>query len=202
MRRFLLLAAALLPLAAQSIDQPISLYNADPLGEFRLTQGGIGRGRMDRIPAGGQAFSEALSLTTTVIPAKTWDLRIRALGNSPVKKDDTILATFWAHCVEPAGGECALLLNVEQAVSPYAKSASTPFIMGADWKQFRFLFRMADNYGPGGYYVDFWMSQLVQVAEIGGMTFTNYGQGVRAADLGIDSLYDGAAPDALWRTAA
>ncbi|MBL0157036.1 MAG: endo-1,4-beta-xylanase [Bryobacterales bacterium] len=202
MRPFLLLVTALLPLAAQSIDQPLSLFNADPIDAFRLVRGDIGSGRMERVSVSDQAFPEALSLTTTVVPNSSWNLRVRALGNGAVKKDDTILATFWARCVEPAGGECALILNVEQAVSPYTKSASTPFIIGPEWKQFRFIFRMAEDYAPGGYYVDFWMSQLVQVAEVGGMSFSNYGPGVKATDLGIDALYDGAAADAPWRIAA
>jgi endo-1,4-beta-xylanase len=202
MRPFLLIAAVLLPLAAQSIDQPVSLYNADPLGMFRLTQADIGRGRMDRVPAEGQSFPEALRLTTSVIPTSSWNLRVRALANAPVKKEDTVLASFWARCVEPAGGECALILNVEQAGSPYTKSASIPFVFGTEWKQIRFVFRMAEDYGPGGFYVDFWMSQLLQIAEVGGISFNNYGPDVKASDLGIDALYDGASADAPWRTAA
>ncbi len=202
MRPFLSLAAAFLPLVAQSIDQPISLYNADPMGKFNLSQAGTGRGRMERIPVGGQLFTEALSLTTSAVPVNSWDLRIRASGNAPVKKDDTILATFWARCAEPVDGECALILNVEQAVSPYAKSASIPFVFGGEWKRLRFVFRMTEDYNPGGYYVDFWMSQLVQMAELGGISFDNYGPGVKASDLGIDALYDGASPDAPWRSAA
>ena len=202
MRPFLPLAVAVLPLIAQSIDQPISIFNADPLGKFHLVQGDIGRGSRDQVQVADQSFNEALSLVTAVVPTSPWNLRIRALSNAPVKKDDTVLATFWAHCVEPAGGECALILNVERAVSPYTKSAAIPFVMGPEWKRFRFIFRMAEDYNPGGYYVDFWMSQLVQTAEIGGMTFDNYGPGVKATDLGIDALYDGAAADAPWRTAA
>ena len=56
MRPFLLLVTALLPLAAQSIDQPLSLFNADPIDAFRLVRGDIGSGRMERVSVSGQAF--------------------------------------------------------------------------------------------------------------------------------------------------
>jgi GH35 family endo-1,4-beta-xylanase len=197
-----LFAAAVFSASAQSRDQPVQLLTGDPLSALRLVQAGTARGAQSRVAVSGQSFTEALRLSTAALPANTWDLRVRAAGNAPVRKDDTILATFSMRCVEPANGECALLLNVEQTVSPYAKSANVPFIAGAEWKRVRFVFRMAEDYSPGGYMIDFWMTQQVQVAEVGGISFENFGQGVAASSLGVDALYEGAAPDAPWRAAA
>ncbi len=202
MRLPILLACSVLSANAQTRDQPVNLLNGDLLSVFRLSQAGTGRGSAMRVPVEGQRFNEALRLSTAAIPVNPWDLRIRAAGSAPARKDDTILATFYVRCVEPADGECAVLLNVEQTVSPYTKSANVPFIAGMEWKRVRFVFRMSEDYNPAGYMIDFWMSQQVQVAEIGGISFENFGQGVKGSELGLDTLYDGAAPDAPWRTAA
>ncbi|MSV27388.1 MAG: hypothetical protein EXQ52_01385 [Bryobacterales bacterium] len=202
MRLSFLLACTVLSASAQTRDQPVNLLNGDPMSVFRLSQAGLGRGSAVRVPAEGQSFTEALRLSTSAVPVNSWDLRIRAAGNAPTRKDDTILATFHVRCVEPADGECAVLLNVEQTVSPYTKSANVPFIAGAEWKRVRFVFRMSEDYNPGGYMIDFWISQQVQVAEIGGISFENFGQGVKGSELGLDALYDGVAPDAPWRAAA
>lgn len=190
----------MLCLDAQSREQPISLLTGDVLSNFRLSQAGVGRGAIQRLPVESQPFTDALRLTTSVVPANSWDLRIRAEGGASVTQDDTILVTFWARCLEPADGDCGLILNVEQTVSPYRKSVQIPFVAARDWKRHQFVFRMAENYVPGGYMIDFWMSQQVQVIEIGGVALENFGQGVTATELGV--LYDGAAPDAPWRAAA
>ncbi|MBI5280436.1 MAG: endo-1,4-beta-xylanase [Candidatus Solibacter usitatus] len=203
MRFLAVLAGVTCGLWGQSPTQPVPLIAGDPLQALRLTLGsGPGRATAERVAAEGAGFNEALKLTTTALPANEWDIRVRALGAAAVKKDDAVLATFWLKCVEPADGECVIRLNVERRDSPYTKSYSQPVLAGPEWKQFKIYFQMAEDYAPGGYYVDFWFSQQRQVALLGGITVDDYGQGVKGVDLGLDPLYEGAAADAPWRAAA
>ena len=205
--RFFLTFAAFSPLFAQTLSQPVPLLPADPLAAFSYSGPAAGEksGKAEIADVSGMPFDRAWRLSTISLPEKgfnEWDIRIRARGAAPVAKDDVILATFWLRCIQPDGGECVTRLNVEQNGTPYTKSIALPYIGRAAWKQYKVMFRMAESYGPGGYYIDFWMGQLVQVMEVGGVTVNNYGQGVTAADLGVDALYEGASPDAPWRAAA
>jgi endo-1,4-beta-xylanase len=197
------LACAVLPLRAQSPTHPVPVLSGDPLQVLKLSlASGPGRATVARAPVEGMDFSEALELTTSALPANEWDMRVRAPGASAAAKDDTVLAAFWLRCVSPENGECIVKLNVERRDSPYTKSYSQPFLAGPGWKKYKVCFQMADDYAPGGYYVDFWFSQQVQVAQLGGISLDNYGQGVKPEDLGLDPLYEGAAADAPWRAAA
>jgi GH35 family endo-1,4-beta-xylanase len=196
-----------LALLASAALAETSLLPEDPLRGFTYSgpTSGERSGRAEIVPVDGMPFSQAWRLITSSLPPSgwnEWDLRIRARGASAVKKGDTIVVEFWLRCLEPAGGECVTKLNVERADAPYTKSVNLPYLAGGEWQQYRVLFRMAEDYGAGGYYLDFWMGQQVQQAEIGGIRAVNHGPGVRPEDVGIDPLYDGAAPEAPWRAEA
>lgn len=190
----------LLHASAQSLSDPVPLLNGDPLNLLRLSRAS-GAGSATIVPATGPGFSSALRLATTALPANSWDLRVRAPGSAPVRQNDSILVTFYARCVQSATGACIILLNVEQTISPYTKSANIPLVTGPDWQLVRYVFSMADTYASGGYMIDFWMSQQLQTIELGAISFNNYGPGVTASALGIP-VYDGAEAGAPWRAAA
>ena len=199
-----LLAAAAL---AQSLNAPVSLLGSDPMAAFGYSgpAQGVTSGSAELAPVEGMPFLTAWRLRTKSLPetgGNEWDVRIRARGAAAVTRGDTILAEFWMRCIEPREGDCILRLNVERSGAPYTKSVSTPYPAGREWRRFRVLFRMAESYEAGGYWVDFWMGQQVQVVEIGGISVQNYGSGVSAEELGIDRYYEGAAEDAAWRVAA
>ncbi|MBI5083255.1 MAG: endo-1,4-beta-xylanase [Acidobacteria bacterium] len=203
MRFAVAFAVAVCGLWGQSLTEPLPMIAGDPLQALRLSlASGPGRATVERVAAEGAEFNEALKLTTSALPSNEWDIRVRTLGAAAVKRDDAVLATFWLKCLEPTNGECVVRLNVERRDSPYTKSYSQPLLAGPDWRQFKIYFQMAEDYAPGGYYVDFWFSQQTQVALLGGVAVNNYGPGVKAVDLGLDPLYEGAAPDAPWRAAA
>jgi endo-1,4-beta-xylanase len=207
MRVLFLLIALLVPCAAQSLDQPTSLLAGDPIDLFFFSLGGTlqaENGNAERVDVEGMDFARAWRLKTASLPPtyNEWDMRIRARGGAAVQKDDLILATFWIRCMSPEGGECATRLNVERSGAPYTKSFFASFLSYPDWRQVKVAFRMAEDYSPGGYFIDFWMSQQVQTVEVGGVSLLDYGQGVEPADIGIDALYEGAAEDAPWRAAA
>jgi len=206
MRRFAALVLCL-PLAGQSLSQPVPLLPGDPLQVFTYSGPTVGEksGKAEVVDVDAAPFGRAWRLSTLSLPEKgfnEWELRIRVRGAAAVRKDDVILATFWLRCVSAASGECVTRLNVEQNGSPYTKSVNLPYLAGAAWKQYKVRFSMAESYSAGGYYIDFWMGQQVQVMEVGGISIENYGPGVTAADLGVDGLYEGAAEDAAWRVAA
>lgn len=193
--------------AAQSLENPVPLLGSDPLAAFRYSGPAQGptAAAAEIVDVDGMAFPKAWRLRTLSLPdagGNEWDVRIRARGAAPVSAGDMILAEFWMRCLEPEDGDCILRLNVERDGSPYTKSISTPYPVGREWRRFRVLFPMAESYPAGGYWIDFWMGQQVQVAEVGGISLLNYGQGVRAEQLGLNRFYEGAEPDAAWRRAA
>lgn len=192
---------------AQSIDAPVPLLSGDAMAAFRYSGPDAGSlsGSAELVPVQGMPFSSAWRLRTLSLPESgfnEWDLRIRARGTAPVAQGDKILAEFWMRCIEPAGGDCILRLNVERDGSPYTKSISTPYPVGREWRRFRVLFEMRESYSAGGYSIDFWMGQQAQAVELGGISLLNYGPSATPEALGLDRFYEGAAPDAAWRAAA
>lgn len=201
MRAFFLLLFIPLGGLAQSLEHPVPLLNGDPLLLFKYS-GSAAAASAEIIPVDGPGFQAALRLTTRSLPANPWDNRIRVLGGAPVRKNDVIVASFQVRCIAPEDTGCVTRLNVERRDSPYTKSANTLVLSGTSWKQFKLLFSMAEDYAAGGYYLDFWMGEQLQVADLADISFLNYGPGVTAADLGIETGYDGSAPGSPWRAAA
>lgn len=203
----LLLSLAILPAFAQTAQSPVSLLSGDASTAFRYSgpSSGPASGAAEVVPVEGMPFQTAWRLRTISLPVtgvNEWDLRIRAQGAVPVANGDKILAEFWMRCVEPAGGDCVLRLNVERGSSPWTKSISEHYVAGSQWRRFRVLFSMRESYSAGQYWMDFWMGQQVQVAEVGGIQFLNYGPNATAEALGLDRFYEGAAAEAAWRKAA
>lgn len=186
---------------AQSLEHPVPLLNGEPLLLFKYS-GSAAAASAEIIPVDGPGFQAALRLTTRSLPANPWDNRIRVLGGAPVRKNDVIVASFQVRCAAPEDTGCVTRLNVERRDSPYTKSANTLVLSGTSWQPFKLLFPMAEDYAAGGYYLDFWMGEQLQVADLADISFLNYGPGVTAADLGIDTGYDGSAPGSPWRAAA
>ncbi|NWF82234.1 MAG: endo-1,4-beta-xylanase [Bryobacteraceae bacterium] len=198
-------------LLSAALPEPVPLIPGDPIQLFAYsgpttgaTRGGIAR--VD-VTAEGLPFAQMLRLETAALPetptaATEYALRIRYRSTVAVKKDDSVLATFWIRCAEPEGGECSTRLNVELGRAPWTKSVSQAILSDGQWREQKVLFRMAADYAPGDYNIEFWMGAQVQAVELGGIRFDNYGQGLTAADFGVDVLYDGAAQDAPWREEA
>lgn len=208
MTRILVLVLTLaLAALGQTLEAPVSLLGGDPIAAFRYSgpSAGPSSGAAETAPVEGMPFETAWRLRTLSLPdtgGNEWEMRIRARGAAPVTQGDRVLAEFWMRCVEPAGGDCILRLNVERDGSPWTKSISEPYVAGPQWRRFRVLFSMRESYAAGGYWIDFWMGQQVQVAEVGGITLMNYGPQASPEALGLDRYYEGAAPDAAWRAAA
>lgn len=191
------------------LPAPVPLIPGDPIQHFVYSgpSSGATRGAMTRFQVEGQPFLtgmrlETISLPETVNSATEYSMRVRYRGTVAVKKDDSVLATFWIRCAAPENGECSTRLNVELGRDPWTKSVSKGILSDTAWREQKVLFRMAADYAPGDYNIEFWMGAQVQTVEIGGVAFDNYGQGLTAADFGLDSLYAGAAEDAPWRREA
>ncbi|MCX7602550.1 MAG: hypothetical protein N2036_00595, partial [Bryobacteraceae bacterium] len=207
MRPLILVLPLLLPAAAQSLQAPVPLLGGDAAAAFRYygPSQGATAGEASLVDVANMPFRTAWRLRTVSLPetgGNEWDVRIRARGAAAVSRGDMILAEFWMRCIEPEDGDCILRLNVERDGSPYTKSISTPYPVGREWRRFRVLFPMAESYAAGGYWIDFWMGQQVQVAEVGGISLLNYGPGATAEQLGLNRFYEGAEADAAWRAAA
>lgn len=192
-----------------SLPAPVSLIPDDPVQQFVYSGPSTGatRGAMTRIQVEGLPFTSAMRLETAslaqpVTAATEYALRIRYRGTVAVRRADAVLATFWIRCAAPSDGECSTRLNVELARDPWTKSVARSILSDGMWREQRVLFRMAADYAPGEYNIEFWMGAQVQTVEIGGVRFDNYGQGVTAEQFGLDTLYDGAADDAGWRREA
>ncbi|MEJ5367038.1 MAG: endo-1,4-beta-xylanase [Bryobacteraceae bacterium] len=203
----ILLLLLILPAPAQTLQSPVSLLSGDASTAFRYfgPSSGPASGLAEVVPVEGMPFQAAWRLRTLSLPesgVNEWDLRIRAQGAAPVASGDKILAEFWMRCIEPAGSDCVLRLNVERGSSPWTKSISEHYVAGSRWRRYRVLFSMRESYSAGQYWMDFWMAQQVQVAEVGGIQFLNYGPNATPEALGLDRFYEGAAADAAWRKAA
>lgn len=176
---------------------------ADPLSAFRLTC--ASGGRMERVPVEGQAFSEALRLTTpsniSTGTDREWSCRIRHTLSVPVQLNDWLVAVFWIRSIE-SGGEAYVKLNMERNAPDYRKSINSGTLVTPSWRRVQVPFRVVESYQPGGAMIDFWVGYDPQVIEVGGISIDNYGPSARAPLPPSGFTYPGADADAPWRAEA
>jgi GH35 family endo-1,4-beta-xylanase len=207
--RSLITLSAVAALAAGQAPEGTPALGGPPARAFSYrgpTSGEIA-GRAELVSSEGMPFQEAWRLETSSLPEKPdatteHALRLRATGAVPVAQGDVMLARLWMRCVEAPGGECATRLVVERDASPWTKSLSRVLVSGSEWQEVRLAFSMVESYAAGQWTVSFWMGQQVQVVELGGIEVTRYPPGTPWPDLGVDTLYPGAAEDASWRREA
>jgi GH35 family endo-1,4-beta-xylanase len=191
--------------AAAAAEKPLPPGVAVMPPEGLTVFGLMGEGAVTRQPVAvqGQAFQTAVRCVTVRPANEPWGYQLVGKSAAPVAKGDVLLGTFWARCIEPAGGQARTAFIFEVARSPWAKSAEFPVTVGPEWTKINVPFRAAQDYAAGEAHINLHLGMGPQTIEIGGLAVTNFGRAVALKDLPRTSFaYDGSAPDAPWRAAA
>lgn len=149
-------------------------------------------------------FAQANRITNTTRPVNVYDIQLQQRNAVPLAKGDAMLLTFWARNGNPANASPAQFQVVfEQAGSPYTHSLTYTGSVGTAWKRFDVPFPVAEPYAVSGAQLGFQLGFDPQTLDIGGVSLTNYAQGIAVGDLPrTPQGYQGREASAAWRAAA
>jgi endo-1,4-beta-xylanase len=196
-----LFAALAVPLLAQTPSGSL-VFPAESTASFRLN--GMDPRNWTTRPSSDARFPTIWNLKTP-FPASSnpYDFRLVGTPSAPIRKGETLLATFWMRTISAAYGEGHTRFVVERGRPPYPKSAEWFASAGPEWTLFQIPFVAAEDDAPAGFSAQFWISSGPQEIEIAGFRLVNYGAGVPFTSLGLERYpYPNAAPNAAWREAA
>ncbi len=159
------------------------------------------------VPANNRPYGEAVELKVFNRPGKHWQAQFVAENTAPIKAGDPILIAFDARATSSAhasgNGRATVMLSKNR--KPYTKSFSHPIEIEPGWQRYLLRGVALEDYAPGEAKVEFWVGNLRQTLEIGGLTVMAFDPSVPVTDLptidlGLD--YPGREPDASWRRKA
>lgn len=164
--------------------------------------------RKQLVPVEGQAFAEALQVSTFDLPKDNKHPGLFSPVPVAVKKGDVLWITLKARCLESKreSGEAFFDLRVDRLVN--SKYTWPPHMergisVSKDWIETAIPFRMESDAELGSLRLSITMDERPQRFEIGPITFLNCGPDVKTADLPRTAVqYAGSEPDAPWRKAA
>lgn len=148
---------------------------ADGVLAFKLA-GATNKVDVAVIDVAGQPFDKALQATIKEAGQSAWEVQVTSPTTAPVKKDDSLLASFYARVEKPqesGGGETEFVF--ELAGDPYTKSVSYPVPLTNEWRQVHVRFKAAEGYEPSKAQMIFRLGYAPQTIQIGGITVQNFG---------------------------
>lgn len=172
---------------------------------IKMSLQGGSRGRRSVVWVSDMPFNRAIQGQTLVATTNSWSVQFSINTTRPVKKNDVLLAVFWARGTQSSDetGEVFSEFIFERNGEPWTKSVSYPIVVVNKWKQFMIPFTCAENYDTGRASVKFRLGYKPQTLQIGGLEVINYGTRKDLDDLPRTSLtYAGMEPDAPWRIQA
>lgn len=153
----------------------------------------------------GQPFHRALRVRTGKPSEEWWAIQLLLPTVAPVRKDDTLLATFYIRGVETNDetGEAYLRIFLQTDGPPWDKSVVTRWGAGRKWRKIVSPLTAVRSRDSGQAVFTLAFGSGPQAIEIGGITLTNYGQDVPIENLPKSAFeYEGSEHDAPWRTEA
>ncbi|HVZ81015.1 MAG TPA: endo-1,4-beta-xylanase [bacterium] len=199
---FLFLVLAV-PLRSQEVPSGGESLFAKPALEAIQLNGE--KGKLERVAVTGQAFHEALQLTTLEATQDPWGVQVDAPVDFPVHQGDVVLAQFWmkSDASHVESGEAQSEFVFERLGDPWTKSVSFNLSVGPQWRLFNIPFTVVEDLEKGKSHICFRMGYRPQSFELAGFKLLNYGKKVALSALPQTQLvYGGMEADAPWRKAA
>lgn len=201
-----LTAAALLqlpwPAVAETLLPPggVSLLPADSLPGFLPS---FQDDNIKIVPVTGQPFPKALSIATTrPNPPAAWSVQYGIRTAAPVKKGDTLFASFWMRTTRTQTGYGRADVYFQDATT-YNKSIYYSASASSGWKHLQFPFTAVQDEAAGQAFLGFGVGFTAQTIEVAEVQVTDYGAAVKVSDLPTTRItYAGREPGAPWRKAA
>ncbi len=163
-------------------------------------------GKMEMIPVEGQAFNEAVCMTTEKDSPKFYSFQIKQPLVQSVEAGDTLLAVFSYRVAKPnvQTGYGTTQFSIEKIGGKYEKLIS--WGVSADdteWHHYVIPFKADFAVAAGGAQLLFRGGYGPQSIDIGGVALINSGQAVTPDSLPASFMdYLGSAPEAPWRKEA
>lgn len=187
---------------------------AQPMGDELLTDGvaalrlygaRAADGAASLVPVTGQPFAQAVRVTVSRAPEKSWEIQLRTPVQAQVTKGDVIVARAWLRAVASKieTQEVASKFIFELSREPYSKTANVTMTAGAEWVRYDMPFEAQRDFEPGEAQVVFQAGAAEQTFELGGVSVVNYHRTAKVSDFPPSKFtYAGREPDAPWRKAA
>ncbi len=163
-----------------------------------------GGGSATNVAATGQSFAQAIQVNVVGTSANIYNAGLSWNNSISLAKDDLMLLSFWMRKLEPASGNTRAQVVFERNGGDFAKSVSLSLpVDTSEWQQFQVPFKSNDTYAVNGAHLVFQFAAGPQKFELGGVTLTNYGQGVQLSQLPTSTYYPQRGnPNAPWRLEA
>jgi GH35 family endo-1,4-beta-xylanase len=147
-------------------------------------------------------FDKATRLLTRRVPEHPSGFQASARTVAEVKKNDLLLAVFWARATGASeSAEAAFVF--EPVAEEQARSVQYRFECEREWRRFFVPFLAAQDAPVGEAFLRFHLGYGPQVLEIGGLRLINYGNRIPLSEMPYTPLaYKGRRDDAPWRAEA
>ncbi len=194
-----------LPLFAQTAPPGgKSLFDKAGLEALQL-DGDKSMGTMEKVPVTGQAFKDAVVLTTLKTGTNPWSVQVDAVCTSAVRTGDVILCQFSMRAADThvESGEAKSEFDFERNGDPWTKAATYALSAGPQWKLYSIPFTAVEDLDAGKSHICIRMGYTPQAFELANLTLVDYGTSKKLSDMPQTKVsYEGADADASWRQAA
>ena len=136
------------------------------------SQNNINRGwktggvKVTSVPVSGQPFKTAVALTSPRKTANVWDAQVGMSMNSPLRRGDNLLATFYIRSARPSG---QVTFSIEGGGPPrYEQLVWRPIRLSNKWQKVSIPVTSRGTYGPGKWNVTFKLGAMAQTVQVGG----------------------------------
>jgi GH35 family endo-1,4-beta-xylanase len=163
-----------------------------------------------KVPASGVGlpFSQALRITRKAAGPFIYSAAVIWQSIADVRKDDLIVATFYARNLTPGGKPLKVDVSFQLNDTPFtqALAAGAP-VNTTSWQKYAIPFRMQEDFLKGKTSLQIRYGALAQAFEVGGIALVNYGKvgdPIPAALANSFAYYypDRGNPSAAWRVKA
>ena len=121
------------------------VLNGDSLRALSLDGRQKELARTEMVEVKGQAFTQALRVTTSPGAQSEWNVQLKTMPLASVKAGDVLLAKFWLRCTESMTGEGFAGFVFELSRPEFDKAAEVRLAAGADWTECLVPFRASSR---------------------------------------------------------
>lgn len=155
------------------------LLPAGPLSGLRLSTP-PGLAEQTQVPAEHPAFSEAMQVRVTGLPAQVHQIQLNQRNSVAVAEGDMIRVRMILRSANPGGAPAVALFFVQDVAKRYQAVFNREVSAGAGWNSQVFTFKVPENMEPGRMQFAVFLGSRVQALEIGRFD----AERVDASDLG------------------
>ncbi len=205
----LILLNAAVSAAENTPQDGISVLPNNPISTLRSgaihAHGTLEQVQLSDADSKENGLRHAVRCTVTAQPRQIWDVQFQFRTVRPVKKNEVLLAHFWARSLSAGAetGTAVIRPLFEMVAAPHDKSLAFDLDISPQWQEYFLPFKSLGAYAPGQAGGGFHLGFQPQTVEIADFELYSYGTEFDMKKLPRTVVgYRGQEPDAAWRKEA